>query len=51
MSKASADAAWYRPTYVRAGSAKLSLKFQIAPLGKLDAFITYLDARLRRAGR
>lgn len=42
------DAPWFRPTHVRAGSDELNL---FAPPGKPDALKTYLDAKLRRAGR
>ncbi len=51
VSEASADAPRFRLTYVKSGPDELSLKFEIAPPGKPDAFKAYLDAKLRRAGR
>ena len=51
LSDAAVGAPRYRLTYVKAGPDALSMKFEVAPPGKPDSFQTYLDAKLRRAGR
>ena len=38
----------YRLTYVMTGSDTLTIKFEIAPPSKPDAFATYIEARARR---
>jgi len=38
----------YRLTYRSAGLDKMSIKFEIAPAGKPDAFATYIEATCRR---
>jgi len=38
----------YRLSYTRAGNGAVSIKFEIAPPGKPDAFSTYIEARARR---
>lgn len=38
----------YRLTYVKTSEKTLSLKFEIAPPGKPDAFVTYIEAKAHR---
>ena len=38
----------FRLTYERTSVDGVSLKFEIAPPGKPDAFVTYIEARVRR---
>jgi hypothetical protein len=38
----------YRLTYVKTGEKTLSLKFEIAPPDKPDAFVTYIEATAHR---
>lgn len=38
----------YRLTYVKTGETTLSLKFEIAPPDKPDAFVTYIEAKAHR---
>ncbi len=38
----------YRLTYVKTGEKTLTLKFEIAPPGKPDAFATYIEAKAHR---
>ena len=38
----------YRLTYTRTGSASVSIRFEIAPPGKPDAFSPYVEATARR---
>jgi hypothetical protein len=38
----------YRLTYLRTGSDTLTLKFEIAPPGKPEAFSTYIEAKAKR---
>ncbi len=38
----------YRLTYVKTGEATLTLKFEIAPPGKPDAFAAYIEAKAHR---
>lgn len=51
VSDAAPDSPRFRLTYVKTGPATLSLKFEIAPSGKPDAFSTYLQASLRRVSQ
>ena len=41
----------YRLTYRRTGAATVSIRFEIAPSGKPEAFAPYLDATARRVTR
>jgi hypothetical protein len=38
----------FRLTYTRAAKDKVTVKFEIAPPGKADAFKTYLEGTVRR---
>ena len=38
----------YRLTYLKTGEKTLSLKFEIAPPGKPDAFATYIEAKAHK---
>jgi hypothetical protein len=48
LSEALPSAQRFRLTYERTSPDAVSLKFEIAPPGKPDAFATYIQARVRR---
>jgi hypothetical protein len=48
LSDALPSAQRFRLTYERTSADAVSLKFEIAPPGKPDAFTTYIQARVRR---
>jgi hypothetical protein len=48
LSDALPSAQRFRLTYERTSADAVSLKFEIAPPGKPDAFATYIQARVRR---
>jgi hypothetical protein len=48
VSEASPSSPRYRLTYVKTGSDTVTIKFEIAPPGKQDAFATYIEAKARR---
>jgi hypothetical protein len=47
-SEAQASSPRYRLTYVKTGETTLTLKFEIAPPGKPDAFAAYIEAKAHR---
>lgn len=47
-SEAQASGPRYRLIYVKTGEKSLTLKFEIAPPGKPDAFATYIEAKAHR---
>lgn len=47
-SEAQASVPRYRLTYAKTGESTLTLKFEIAPPGKPDAFATYIEAKAHR---
>jgi hypothetical protein len=50
-SEASSSSPGFRLTYEKTGTDTLTLKFEIAPPGKPDAFTAYIEATARRVGR
>ena len=48
LSDAAPAAPRYRLTYILTGGHTVSIKFEIAPPGKPDAFSTYIEAQARR---
>ena len=49
-SEATPSSPGFRLTYKKTGADTLTLKFEIAPPGKPDAFSAYIEASARRAG-
>ena len=49
-SEASSTSPGFRLTYKKTGANALTLKFEIAPPGKPDAFSAYIEATARRVG-
>jgi hypothetical protein len=47
-SEAQSSSPRYRLTYVKTGETTLTLKFEIAPPGKPDAFAAYIEAKAHR---
>lgn len=47
-SEAQTSSPRYRLTYMKTGDKTLTLKFEIAPAGKPDAFATYIEAKASR---
>jgi hypothetical protein len=50
VSGEAAGAPTFRLTYTKTGDDKMSVKFEIAPPGKPDSFMTYAEGMARRKG-
>jgi hypothetical protein len=48
LSEVSPSSPRYRLTYTKTGSDTLTVRFEIAPPGKPEAFSTYIEAKAKR---